>query len=40
MRGEAKDLVPGLLGLVFGGWLLWETYRLDVEMAHNVGGGM
>jgi hypothetical protein len=40
MREEVKDLVSGLLGLVFGVWLLWETYRLDVEMAHNVGGGM
>ncbi len=40
MREEAKGLVSGLLGLLFGGWLLWETYRLDVELAHNIGGGM
>ena len=40
MREEANDLVSGLFGLVFGVWLLWETYRIDVEMAHNVGGGM
>jgi len=40
MREEAKDLVSGLLGLVFGGWLLWQTYRLDVGLAHNIGGGM
>lgn len=40
MREEAKGIVSGLLGLLFGGWLLWETYRLDVELAHNIGGGM
>lgn len=40
MREEAKGLVSGLLGLLFGGWLLWETHRLDVEFAHNIGGGM
>ena len=40
MREEAKGLVSGLLGLLFGGWLLWETHRLDVELAHNIGGGM
>lgn len=40
MRVDLKDLLPSLCGLGFGGWLLRETYFLDVELARHVGGGM
>jgi putative tricarboxylic transport membrane protein len=40
MRIDLKDLLPSLCGLGFGGWLLRETYLLDVELARHVGGGM
>jgi len=42
MRGRAnpRDLVPGLLFLGFGAWLLYESGRLDVVLARDVGGGM
>jgi len=40
MRVDLKNLIPGLCGLVFGGWLVYETFLLDVDLAYSVGGGM
>jgi hypothetical protein len=35
-----NNFVPSLCGLGFGAWLLRETYLLDVQVAHQAGGGM